>query len=109
MSTSFYRYHVFFCANQRPDGEICCQQHNAQAMRDYAKQRVKALHQQISGNTRINSAGCLNRCAQGPVMVIYPEAVWYTWATQSDIDEIIEQHLVHGQVVKRLQISDDRK
>jgi (2Fe-2S) ferredoxin len=73
-------------------------------MRAYAKDKVKALGKKVPGNVRINSAGCLDRCEEGPVMVIYPEAVWYTYVDQEDIDEIIDQHLVHGRVVERLKI-----
>jgi (2Fe-2S) ferredoxin len=101
---SYYRYHVFFCTNQRKDGSRCCQDFNAEAMREYAKKRCKELGVHGPGQVRINSAGCLNRCAEGPVIVVYPEEVWYTYVDREDIDEIIEQHLVHGQTVKRLQI-----
>jgi (2Fe-2S) ferredoxin len=73
-------------------------------MRAYAKDKVKALGAAVPGKVRINSAGCLDRCEEGPVMVIYPEAVWYTYVDQEDIDEIIDQHLVHGHVVDRLKI-----
>jgi (2Fe-2S) ferredoxin len=52
----------------------------------------------------INNAGCLDRCAEGPVIVIYPEAVWYTYVDHADLDEIIEEHLVNGRVVERLRI-----
>jgi len=58
----------------------------------------------IAGKVRINSAGCLDRCAQGPVIVVYPEAVWYTYVDQEDIDEIVESHLAQGKVVERLLI-----
>jgi (2Fe-2S) ferredoxin len=101
---SHYQYHVFFCTNQRAAGEPCCNNHGATAMRDYCKQRVKALGDKISGKARVNSAGCLDRCEAGPVLVIYPEAVWYTYVDQEDIDEIITSHLVQGQVVERLLI-----
>jgi (2Fe-2S) ferredoxin len=73
-------------------------------MRAYAKDKVKTLGASVPGKVRINSAGCLDRCEEGPVMVIYPEAVWYTYVDQEDIDEIIDQHLVHGKVVDRLKI-----
>jgi (2Fe-2S) ferredoxin len=73
-------------------------------MRAYAKDKVKALGKKVPGNVRINSAGCLDRCEEGPVMVIYPEAVWYTYVDKEDIDEIIDQHLVQGRVVERLKI-----
>ena len=53
---------------------------------------------------RINQAGCLDRCDEGPVIVIYPEEVWYTFIDESDIDEIIDEHLVGGRIVERLQI-----
>ncbi len=50
----------------------------------------------------MNKAGCLDRCAAGPVAVVYPEAVWYTYVDVDDIDEIVESHLKNGQVVERL-------
>ena len=55
---------------------------------------------------RVNQAGCLDRCAGGPVLVVYPEAVWYTYVDNQDIDEIIESHLQNGQVVERLLLPD---
>lgn len=73
-------------------------------MREYAKDRVKALKLSGPGKVRINVAGCLDRCDQGPVLVIYPEAVWYTYVDQEDIDEIIREHLQNGRVVERLRI-----
>lgn len=101
---SYYQKHLFFCTNQREDGSPCCGDHNAQAMRDHAKKRVKALNLSGEGKIRINSAGCLDRCGEGPVIVLYPEAVWYTYVDQDDIDEIIDEHLVKGCVVERLKI-----
>lgn len=101
---SFYKHHVFFCTNQRDDGRPCCQDHNAQEMRDYAKQRVKQLGLSGKGKVRINNAGCLDRCDDGPVMVVYPEAVWYTYVDKDDIDEIIVEHIQGGRVVDRLKI-----
>ena len=83
---------------------MCCNSHGAQAMRDYCKNKVKAMGERIAGKVRINSAGCLDRCAQGPVIVVYPEAVWYTYVDQEDIDEIVESHLAQGRVVERLKI-----
>ena len=56
------------------------------------------------GQVRVNKAGCLDRCAAGPVAVVYPEAVWYTYVDNHDIDEIVESHLKNGKVVERLRI-----
>jgi (2Fe-2S) ferredoxin len=99
-----FRHHVFFCCNQRAGGEACCQDHGAADLRSYAKDRVKALGLAGAGQVRINQAGCLDRCELGPVLVVYPDAVWYTYVDRSDIDEIIDEHLTHGRPVARLQI-----
>ena len=101
---SHFKYHLFFCTNQRESGEMCCNHHGATAMRDYAKAKVKALGEQIPGKVRVNAAGCLDRCPEGPVLVVYPEATWYTYVDQEDIDEIVDRHLVKGEVVERLLI-----
>lgn len=95
-----YKYHLFFCTHARDDGKPYCQEHDAQALRNYAKQRVKDLKLK---KVRVNNAGCLNRCALGPMLVIYPEGVWYQYHSEADIDEIIESHLQNGQIVERLQ------
>ena len=99
---SYYKNHVFFCTNHREDGGQCCAQYKAQEMRDYMKNRSKELGLVRSGEVRVNSAGCLNRCELGPVIVIYPEETWYTFIDKADIDEIIEEHLLKGNIVERL-------
>lgn len=104
MNEAYYRHHVFFCVNRRDDGAHCCAGCGAQPMRDYAKQRIKTLELNGQGAVRVNNAGCLNRCEEGPVMVIYPEGVWYTYVDQTDIDEIIERHLIRNDIVDRLRI-----
>lgn len=104
MSDAYYKYHVFFCTNHREDGRACCASHGAQEARDYAKARVKKMGLAGKGGVRINNAGCLDRCEEGPCIVIYPEGTWYTYVDREDIDEIIERHLVGGAIVDRLKI-----
>jgi (2Fe-2S) ferredoxin len=87
MRVSYFDRHVFFCTNQREDGSACCNDHRAQQARDYMKGKVKTSA--VPGKVRINSAGCLDRCEEGPVIVVYPEAVWYTYVDESDLDEKI--------------------
>ena len=99
-----YRYHVFFCQNRREAPESCCASHDAAGMRDHCKARVKALGLAGPGKVRVNQAGCLDRCEEGPCLVVYPEETWYTYVDRADIDEIIEEHLVGGRVVERLRI-----
>ena len=98
----YYEYHVFFCLNQRENGEACCMNKGAEAAFDHMKSRVKKLKLNGEGKVRINRSGCLDRCELGPIMVVYPQAVWYTFVDNDDIDEIIESHLVNGKVVERL-------
>lgn len=103
---SYFKHHVFFCTNQREDGKSCCSDHQAAEMQAYAKARIKELGLRGKGLVRINKAGCLDRCEEGPVLVVYPDNVWYTYVDQEDIDEIIEEHLVGGRIVSRLQLGD---
>ena len=102
---SHFKHHLFFCLNEREDGGQCCAQHNAEGLFEYAKKKAKklGLHGK-EGNCRVNRAGCFDRCAEGPVCVVYPDAVWYTYVDQADIDEIIEEHLGHNRVVERLRL-----
>ena len=106
---SFYERHVFFCTNQRePDAtgvaRTCCATKGASELRDYAKKKIKKLGLSGPGRVRVNNAGCLDRCEEGPCVVVYPEGVWYTYVDEQDIDEIVESHLQNGQIVARLKI-----
>jgi (2Fe-2S) ferredoxin len=100
----YYERHVFFCLNRRDDGRACCASHDAERLQAYAKDRVKKLGLDGKGKVRVNKAGCLDRCDDGPCIVVYPEAVWYTYVDEHDIDEIVDSHLVRGEPVERLKI-----
>lgn len=100
----YYQHHVFFCLNQRDEGRPCCSGQGAKAAQEHAKKRIKELGLSGEGRIRINKAGCLDRCEEGPVLVVYPEGTWYTYVDLEDIDEIIDSHLVNGKVVDRLKI-----
>ena len=103
---SYYEKHVFFCTNDRGEGadRPSCNRCGSAALRDYAKQRIKQLDMAGQGKIRVNSAACLDRCEEGPTIVVYPEGVWYTYIDEFDIDEIIDSHLLGGKVVERLKI-----
>ncbi len=100
----YYRHHVFFCCNQRPAGETCCANHDAERLMTYARERIAALGLKGPGGVRINKAGCLGRCDLGPVLVVYPDETWYTYLDESDLEEIITSHLVEGNPVARLKL-----
>ena len=103
---SYYERHIFFCLNQRDNGADACSVHNAQAGFERCKMRIKEAGLSGVGQVRVNKAGCLDRCAGGPVAVVYPEAVWYSFVDEADIDEIVESHLVNGKPVERLMLPD---
>ena len=100
-----FEKHIFICTNQRPDGSPrgCCNPSgNAELQRAF---KEKLADRGIPGNkVRANKAGCLEQCEVGPTVVVYPDAVWYTYVDKSDIDEIIERHIIGGEIVDRLRI-----
>jgi (2Fe-2S) ferredoxin len=101
----FYQHHVFFCTNVREDAcRASCGKSGGIEAQEHAKRRIKQLGLNGPGKVRINKAGCLDRCEEGPVVVVYPQGTWYTYVDHSDIDEIIDRHLVQGEVVERLKI-----
>lgn len=104
MTTPYFERHVFFCTNRRDDGRECCAARQAEQLQAHAKARVKALGLAGAGKVRVNKAGCLDRCELGPVAVVYPEGVWYTYVDQHDIDEIVDSHLRDGRPVERLML-----
>jgi (2Fe-2S) ferredoxin len=108
-AASYFQRHIFFCLNQRDNGQACCAEHHAQAAFEHCKAQVKAMGLAGPGHVRVNKAGCLDRCANGPVAVVYPEAVWYTFVDHTDIDEIVQSHLRDGVVVERLRVPTETR
>lgn len=100
----FFAQHLFICMNQRDDGRECCASKGAKAAQKYLKERTKELKMNRDGGVRVNQSGCLGRCEEGPVLVIYPQGTWYTYVDNEDLDEIIDVHLVGGKIVERLKI-----
>jgi len=99
-----FKKHIFFCTNQKISGKKCCQDADANSMRNYAKQVLQECSLHSKGQFRVNTAGCLGRCSVGPNILIYPEGVWYTYSSKEDVDEIIERHLLNDEIVERLLI-----
>jgi len=99
-----FKYHIFICTNVRSaeDPKGCCAQKGSAEIRDYFKEEVK--RRGLKGTVRANQAGCLDACAYGPSVVIYPEGVWYSVATTRDAQEILDRHIGRGEVVDRLLI-----
>jgi (2Fe-2S) ferredoxin len=100
----YYRSHVFVCCNRRPDGHPrgSCAAKGSEKLRDYMKERAKELGLPA---TRINTSLCLDRCEEGPCVVIYPEGVWYRISSPADVDAVLERHLRDGGRVPELMLS----
>lgn len=103
---TFYQYHVFCCTNRRADGHErgSCGAKGSEKLRNYMKDKAKELG---LPDTRINSAGCLDRCENGPTIVVYPEGIWYRCETTQDIDAILLEHIQQGKPVERLRIDNN--
>jgi (2Fe-2S) ferredoxin len=102
-----YTRHLFICGNQRRAGHPrgCCDPEGGERLRAAFKQAIK--RRGLKSSQRANRSGCLDQCEHGPCVVVYPEGVWYGRVKPADVDEIVESHLVQGQVVERLLIPDD--
>ena len=102
-----YDRHVFICTNRRAPGHAkgsCADKGSEQLVNLFKAE----LHRRgLKPVMRANAAGCLGQCQHGPTIVVYPEGVWYRVVTPEDVQEIIETHLVGGQVVARLQLPPD--
>jgi (2Fe-2S) ferredoxin len=107
----YYSHHVFCCQNRRDESDSrgSCGNKGADVLRDYMKDRIKSLKMAGPGKIRINTAGCLDRCELGPVIVVYPDETWYHVQNTADIDKIIEQHLINGSPVESLRLKTEQK
>lgn len=99
--------HIFLCTNQKALGKPCCANSGGEEFFTYMKSRLVALGLHGPGKIRISKSGCLGRCALGPCLVIYPEGIWYTYSSFTDIDAIINAHLVSGVVADELTIDSE--
>lgn len=90
------------CLNERApdDPRGCCLLKGSSNLHQKFKAEVERLG--LKGIVRANKAGCLDHCAAGPSVVVYPEGVWYTVRSEQDVTEIMEQHILKGIPVERL-------
>ena len=97
-----FKRHIFICTNRRPEGHPkgCCAEKGSEELRERFKQAL--ANRGLAKQMRANAAGCLDQCEHGCSVVVYPEGVWYGRVKPSDVEEIVEEHLIHGRVVERL-------
>jgi len=91
-----YERHVFVCTS----GDTCPTQADVE---EYVKTlRVGAQKAGLKADVRVNKAGCFSQCGHGPMIVFYPENVWYAGVQESDLEEILNSHIIGGRPVERL-------
>ena len=97
-----FKRHVFVCLNERdPNDPVgCCLHRGSEKLFKILKAGI--VKNGLKGVVRVNRAGCLDHCDFGPTVVVYPEAVWYRIVTEEDARELLERHIVGGEVVERL-------
>lgn len=104
---AYYSKHVLLCTNQKAAGKKCCADSGGEEFFTYMKSRLVELEMHGPGKIRVSKSGCLGRCGLGPCLVIYPEGVWYSYASFADIDEIIDSHLISGVLAQELIIDSE--
>lgn len=99
-----FRHHIFVCTNRRPEGHPkgCCAEKGSERVRELFKEELE--RRGLRSQVRANAAGCLDQCAFGVTVVVYPEGVWYARVTADDVAEIVERHIVGGCPVERLRM-----
>lgn len=102
-----FQRHVFICINERElaDRRGCCSARGGAEVAAAFKQKL--FERGLKRIVRPNKAGCLDQCARGVAVVVYPEGVWYGGVRPEDVDEIIDEHIIGGRPVERLVIPAD--
>lgn len=98
-----YKKHIFFCMNKK-SGDKGCANLASEDIVSYAKEYMKDKNLWGEGKFRATKTGCLGRCDEGPVCVVYPEGNWYTYVDEDDVKDIIDNDLVKDKKIKRLSV-----
>ena len=98
------KHHIFVCTSCRVNGQqkgLCYSKESV----DIVQRLIETVEDlDLSGEVMITNTGCFGICSQGPIMVIYPEGVWYGAVTEEDVERIVEQHIINGLPVEELRI-----
>jgi (2Fe-2S) ferredoxin len=99
-------YHILVCNNKRPAGHPrgSCGENNADAVLEKISMGIE--EKMLFGKAIMSTSSCMGPCSVGPIVVVYPDGVWYHKVKVEDVDEILDSHIGQGQKVDRLEIPD---
>lgn len=95
-----FRFHLFVCTQQKPEGAASCPASGSFAVLEALQREMEARG--LTHEVQLTTCGCMGLCDEGPVMVTYPEGVWHRRVRPADVPEIVERHLLHAEPVERL-------
>ncbi|HOV26763.1 MAG TPA: 2Fe-2S ferredoxin [Pseudobacteroides sp.] len=98
------KYHVFVCSSSRITGQqkgYCFSKDSVSIIQKFMEEIEE---RELGGDILVTNTGCLGICNKGPIVIVYPDGVWYKEVTVDDVTEIVEEHLENGRVVSRLEI-----
>ena len=99
-----FRFHLFVCTQQKPEGAPSCCAQGSLTLLDDLDREIRAHG--LGADVQLTSCGCMGLCEEGPILVVYPEGVWYRRVQAPDIPEIVARHLGRGEPVDRLVWND---
>ena len=101
-----FTHHLFVCCNQRSEDHSrgCCNPDGSQSLRSCFKAEIKKRG--LQPLVRANEAGCLDQCERGPIVVIYPQGIWYGGVTAKEVPRIVEETIIGGRIIEELLIAD---
>jgi (2Fe-2S) ferredoxin len=97
ITDQIWERHVFVCTS----GDWCAQV-DGDGLGVHGQLKKLVGEAGLKDRVRVNHSGCLDQCGFGPMIVVYPEAVWYWGVKPADVEEIVTQHLIKGRPVERL-------
>ncbi|HEX3014949.1 MAG TPA: 2Fe-2S ferredoxin [Desulfobacteria bacterium] len=97
--------HIFVCTSSRPSGQqkgFCYSRGGVDLMMNFMEEIEE---RGLGGEVMVTNTGCLGLCEKGPIVIVYPDNVWYGGVTADDVEEILDEHIEGGNVVKRLELA----
>lgn len=80
---------VFVCVHEREPGQgVCCSARGSLEIQAALKERVKALG--LARKIRVSRSGCMDRCAKGVNIMVFPDNTWFSGVTMDDVDAVLE-------------------